>query len=304
MNYNNMSEWHHTVVVPRTPNVIFATHVMHLENVRRNGFFEDLPNKLYKDVLLTALAAAKKRPEWQFFITHAGGKYSTVCNVVCGEELLGVLSVESYYSGKTHTIEYRMLLTTPSIREAAQRKNNIASSDPKRILKTLLAECKPTPLEKRALRKADAAVRTAQQVINELATYSVDSNINPNTLYNFLLERGLWDAYKSVAVAKGAKPEFGERVEKNTAQKAIADTLENAKARGKLVTLVREGDGYYKSVSALHRGLSDAPPVFVHDSDLSDSMRTKIGMVKLAEHLAMIPNVGMRIEHVYVLVED
>lgn len=305
MNFNNTREWHHTVVVPRVPNVIFATHMQHLENVQRSGFLEDLPNKLYKDVLLTAMAAAKQRPDWQFFISHTGGNYSTSCYILCGEEQLGTLSVEHYYArGNGYASAYRLTLTTPSIRNKAQRKNHVATNNPKRMLKLVLDECIPTPLEKRVTAKAHHAVHTAQQMITDATTYSLDANINPNTLYDFLSERGLWDAYKSVAVTRGSKPDFGTNIERKVTLKAIGDVMEKAKVDSKLVTMTPHGEGYYRNVSAKVRGLEDTPPTFVHDNDISDALRTKIGLLKLSNKTTLVPGVGLRVDDVYIVIED
>jgi len=309
MNFNNMNEWHHTVVVPRTPNVIFATHVLHLEATKARGFLDDLPSKLYKDVLLTALAAAKARPDWKFFITHNGGNYSTSCAIVHGQELLGTLSVEGYYNRTKGTCDTRLALTSPSIRNAAARKNHIASADPKRILRALLAECKPTPPEAAAYSRASVASAVANQLINDATTYSVDSNINPTVLYAFLQERNLWDAYKHVAVAHGAKPDFGAEVERRCALKVTGDTLAAAKTNNKLLVAAAVAAGYYVIGMDTSRGLAVGSPVFVRDSELNDDMRTKLGMLKLANANTLIPNVGVRVEvnsatNTYVLVGE
>ena len=307
MNFNNMSEWHHTVVVPRTPNVIFATPMQHLEGVQRSGFLSDLPNKLHKDVLLTALAAAKDKPDWKFFITHNGGNYSTACAVVHGEELLGTLSLDSYYHRTKGTMDARLALTTPSIRRAAVRKNHVASSDPKRMLRILLAECIPTPPEKAAADRAILAAQKANQLINDATTYSVDSNINPTVLYAFLSERGLWDAFKHVAVAYGANPEFGPEVERRCALKVVGDTLALAKKSGKLVVATPVAAGYYLSSMDTSRGLASGPPVFVRDSDLTDDMRTKLGMLKLTNTNTLVPDTGVRLyenSNTYVIVGE
>jgi len=305
MNFNNTMEWHHTVVVPRVPNVIFATHMQQLENVQRSGFLEDLPNKLYKDVLLAAMAAAKKQPDWQFFITHNGGNYSTACNITCKGELLGALGVEHYYArGNGYSAAYRLTLSTPSIRNKAVRKNYVATSNPKHMLKLVLAECIPTPLEDRVRRTAYSAVCTAQQMITDATTYSLDANINPNTLYDFLSERGLWDAYKSVAVTRGSKPDFGTNIERKVTLKAIGDVMEKAKMDSKLVTMTPHGEGYYRNVSAKSRGLEDTPPTFVHDNDISDALRTKIGLIKLSNKGTLVPGVGLRVDDVYIVIED
>jgi hypothetical protein len=307
MNFNNMSEWHHTVVVPRTPNVIFATHTLHLENVQRSGFLNDLPNKLHKDVLLTALAAAKDKPDWKFFITHNGGNYSTACAVVHGEELLGTLSLDTYYNRTKGNMDARLALTTPSIRRNAQRKNHVASSDPKRMLRTLLAECIPTPPERAATDRATLAANKANQLINDATTYSVDSNINPTHLYAFLAERGLWDAFKHVAVAHGANPEFGSEVERRCALKVVGDTLALAKRNGKLVVATPVAGGYYVNGMDTSRGLASGPPVFVRDSDLTDDMRTKLGMLKLTNTNTLVPDTGVRVNdngNAYVIVGE
>ena len=308
MNYNNMSEWHHTVVVPRTPNVIFATHMQHLEGVQRSGFLSDLPNKLHKDVLLTALAAAKDKPDWKFFITHNGGNYSTACAVVHGEELLGTLFLDSYYDRrKDYATTYRLALTTPSIRRAAVRKNHVASSDPKRMLRILLAECIPTPPERAANQRAEMAAQKANQLINDATTYSVDSNINPTVLYAFLSERGLWDAFKHVAVAYGANPEFGPEVERRCALKVVGDTLALAKKSGRLIVATPVAAGYYVSGMDTSRGLASGPPVFVRDSDLTDDMRTKLGMLKLTNTNTLVPDTGVRLyenSNTYVIVGE
>lgn len=307
MNFNNMSEWHHTVVVPRTPNVIFATHTLHLENVQRSGFLNDLPNKLHKDVLLTALAAAKDKPDWKFFITHNGGTYSTACAVVHGEELLGTLSLDSYYNRTKGTVDTRLALTTPSIRRDAVRKNHVSTSNPKRMLRTLLAECIPTPPERAATDRATLAATKANQLINDATTYSVDSNINPTHLYAFLAERGLWDAFKHVAVAHGANPEFGSEVERRCALKVVGDTLALAKKSGKLVVATPVAAGYYLSSMDTSRGLASGPPVFVRDSELTDDMRTKLGMLKLTNTNTLVPDTGVRVNdngNAYVLVGE
>jgi hypothetical protein len=295
MNFNNMNEWHHTVVVPRTPNVIFATHMQHLENVQRSGFLEDLPNKLHKDLLLTAMAAAKQRPDWRFFITHTGGNYSTSCDVVHGEELLGTLGIEHYYArGNGYASAYRLTLTSPSIRNAAARKNHMASADPKRILRALLAECNPTPPEMAALGRADRTAVVANQLINDATTYSVDSNINPTVLYAFLQERGLWEAYKNEATAYGASHDFGSEVERRCALKVTGDTLAAAKKSSKMLVATGVAGGYYVVGMGTGRGLADGSPVYVPDSDLNDDMRTKLGMLKLANANTLVPNVGVR----------
>jgi hypothetical protein len=304
MNFNNMNEWHHTVVVPRTPNVIFATQVQYLENVRRNGFLDDLPNKLHKDVLLTAMAAAKQRPDWKFFITHTGGNASTSCAIVHGEELLGTLSVDGYYNRTTGNYDTRLALTSPSIRRSAVRKNHIASADPKRILRALLAECNPTPPEMAALGRADLAATAANQLINDATTYSVDSNINPTVLYAFLQERDLWDAYKHVAAAHGASPDFSAEVERRCALKAVGDTLAAAKKSGKMFVAVAVAAGYYVVGMDTGRGLAAGSPVYVPDSDLNDDMRTKLGMLKLANANTLIPNVGVRTNNTFVIVGE
>lgn len=305
MNFDNTREWHHTVVVPRVPNVVFVTHMQHLENVQRSGFLEDLPNKLYKEVLLTAMAAAKQRPDWQFFISHTGGNYSTNCYILCKDEQLGVLNVEHYYArGNGYASAYRLTLSTPSIRNKAQRKNYVATSNPKHMLKLVLRECIPTPLEKLIRNTAYTAVCSAQQMITDATTYSLDANINPNTLYDFLSERGLWDAYKSVAVTRGSKPNFGTNIERKVTLKAIGDVMEKAKMDSKLVTMTPHGEGYYRNVSAKSRGLEDTPPTFVHDNDISDALRTKIGLLKLSNKTTLVPGVGLRVGDVYIVIED
>ena len=305
MNYNNMSEWHHTVVVPRTPNVIFATYMQHLENVQRSGFLNDLPNKLYKDTLLTALAAAKEKPDWKFFITHTGGAYSTSCAVVHGEELLGTLGIEHYYdSKKGYSASYRLTLTTPSIRKNAQRKNYAATNNPKRMLKMVLEECIPTSPERVATQRAELAANKANQLINDATTYSVDSNINPTVLYAFLQERNLWDAYKHVATAYGASYDFGSEVERRCALKSVGDTLLYAKKSGKLVVAVPVVAGYYLIGMDTSRGLRGGPPVLVRDGDLNDDMRTKLGMLKLANPSTLIPDVGVRADNTFIIVGE
>lgn len=296
MNFNNMSEWHHTVVVPRVPNVIFATHMQHLENVQRSGFLEDLPNKLYKDVLLTAMAAAKEKPDWKFFITHNGGNYSTSCAVVHGEELLGTLGTEHYYERGNYNAAYRLTLTTPSIRRAAVRKNYVATNNQKRMLKAVLAECIPTPPEQAATHRAVVAANKANQLINDATTYSVDSNINPTHLYAFLSERGLWDAFKHVAETHGATPGFGSEVERRCALKAVGDTLALAKKSGRLTVATPVAGGYYLSSMDTSRGLASGPPVYMPDIALSDDMRTKLGMLKLANANTLVPDTGVRVD--------
>lgn len=294
MNFNNMNEWHHTVVVPRVPNVIFATHMPMLEVVRARGTLDDLPNTLHKGVLLTAMAAAKERPDWKFFITQTGGNASTSCSIVHGQELLGVLSVDGYYNARKGTYDTRLALTSPSIRNAAVRKNHIASADPKRVLRALLAGCNPTPPEKAALSRADQAVSVANQLINDATTYSVDSNINPTVLYAFLQEQNLWDAFKHAAVARGARPDFGAEIERRCTLKVTGDTLAAAKKSGKMLIATGVAGGYYVIGMDTNRGLQSGPPVYVPDSDLNDDMRTKLGMLKLANQNTLIPNVGVR----------
>jgi hypothetical protein len=294
MNFNNMNEWHHTVVVPRVPNVIFATLMTMLEVVRARGTLDDLPNTLHKSLLLTAMAAAKERPDWKFFITHTGGNASTACNIVHGQELLGTLSVDGYYNARKGTYDTRLALTSPSIRNAAVRKNHIASADPKRILRALLAECNPTPPETAALSRANQAVSVANQLINDATTYSVDSNINPTVLYAFLQGQGLWDAYKQTAQAAGARPDFGAEIERRCALKVAGDTLAAAKKSGKMLIATGVAGGYYVIGMDTSRGLQGGPPVYVPDSDLNDDMRTKLGMLKLAHANTLIPNVGVR----------
>ena len=304
MNFNNMNEWHHTVVVPRTPNVIFATLVQNLEIVRARGFLDDLPNKLHKSVLLVALDAAKARPDWKFFITHNGGNFSTSCAVVHGEELLGTLSLDSYYNRAKGNVDVRLALTSPSIRSAAVRKNHIASADPKRILRALLAECNPTPPETAATRRADVAAAKANQLINDATTYSVDSNINPTVLYAFLQGQGLWDAFKQTAQAAGASHDFGSEVERRCALKSVGDTLLHAKKIGKLVVAVPVVAGYYLIGMDTSRGLRGGPPVLVRDGDLNDDMRTKLGMLKLANPSTLIPDVGVRADNTFIIVGE
>jgi len=304
MNFNNMNEWHHTVVVPRTPNVIFATHMPMLEVVRARGTLDNLPNTLHKSLLLTAMAAAKERPDWKFFITHTGGNASTSCAIVHGQELLGALSVDGYYNRTKGTYDTRLALTSPSIRNAAVRKNHIASADPKRILRALLAECNPTPPERAAHARADAAAIRANQLINDATTYSVDSNINPTVLYAFLQERGLWDAYKNAATAHGASHDFGSEVERRCALKSVGDTLMYAKKSGKLVVAVPVVAGYYLIGMDTSRGLRGGPPVLVRDGDLNDDMRTKLGMLKLANPSTLIPDVGVRADNTFIIVGE
>jgi hypothetical protein len=294
MNFNNMNEWHHTVVVPRTPNVIFATLVTMLEVVRARGTLDNLPNTLHKSLLLTAMTAAKERPDWKFFITHTGGNASTSCAIVHGQELLGTLSVDGYYNRTKGTYDTRLALTSPSIRNAAVRKNHIASADPKRILRALLAECNPTPPETAALGRADRTAVVANQLINDATTYSVDSNINPTVLYAFLQGQGLWDAFKQTAQAAGAKPDFGAEVERRCALKVTGDTLAAAKKSGKMLVATGVAGGYYVFGMDTSRGLQGGPPVYVSDSDLNDDLRTKLGMLKLANANTLIPNVGVR----------
>jgi hypothetical protein len=294
MNFNNMNEWHHTVVVPRTPNVIFATPATMLDVMRARGTLDDLPNTLHKGVLLTAMAAAKERPDWKFFITQTGSNMSTACNIVHGQELLGVLSVDGYYNRTKGTYDTRLALTSPSIRNAAVRKNHIASADPKRILRALLAECNPTPPETAALGRADRTASVANQLINDATTYSVDSNINPTVLYAFLQEQNLWDAFKLRAVASGAKSDFGAEVERRCALKVTGDTLAAAKKSGKMLVATGVAGGYYVFGMDMLRGLQGGPPVYVSDSDLNDDMQTKLGMLKLTNANTLIPNVGVR----------
>lgn len=294
MNFNNMNEWHHTVVVPRVPNVIFATPLTMLEVVRARGTLDDLPNKLHKDVLLTAMAAAKQRPDWKFFITQTGSNASTSCAMVHGEELLGTLSVDGYYNRTKGNYDTRLALTSPSIRNAAVRKNHIASADPKRILRALLAECNPTPPEMAALGRADRTAVVANQLINDATTYSVDSNINPTVLYAFLQKQNLWDAYKQAAYAHGAAPNFAAEVERRCALKVTGDTLAAAKKSGKMLVATGVAGGYYVIGMDMLRGLQGGPPVYVPDSDLNDDMRTKLGMLKLANANTLVPNVGVR----------
>ena len=304
MNFNNLNEWHHTVVVPQRPNVIFCTHAQNLEDVRASGFLDNLPNLLNKDVLLTALAAAKKKPDWKFFITHNGGEHSTACSIVHEKELLGSLSLDSFYNSKTYAIDVRMALTSPSIRRGAQRKSHVSSSNPKRILRMLLSECKPTPLEQQAGVTAMHAATVARQLIEEATTYSVDSNINPTVLYAFLQERKLWDDYTQVALAAGAQPTFAQEVERRTLLKVVGDTLATAKTSGKMVVAAPTDSGYYVFGMDTKRGLFNAPPVHVLDGHLTDDMRTKLGMLKLASPQTLVPNVGVRLEDAYALIRE
>jgi hypothetical protein len=304
MNFNNMNEWHHTVVVPRVPNVIFATPLTMLEVVRARGTLDDLPNKLHKDVLLTAMAAAKQRPDWKFFITQTGSSMSTSCAIVHKAELLGSLSVDGYYNHTKGTHDTRLALSSPSIRNAAVRKNHIASADPKRILRALLAECNPTPPETVAMGRASQAASMANQLINDATTYSVDSNINPTVLYVFLQGQNLWDAYKQEAYAHGAAPNFAAEVERRCALKVTGDTLATAKKSGKLLIATGFAAGYYVIGMDAGRGLASGPPVFVHDNDLTDDMRTKLGMLKLANTNTLIPNVGVRTSDTFVIVGE
>jgi hypothetical protein len=279
--------------------------MQHLENVQRSGFLNDLPNKLYKDTLLTALAAAKEKPDWKFFITHTGGAYSTSCAVVHGEELLGTLGIEHYYdSKKGYSASYRLTLTTPSIRKNAQRKNYAATNNPKRMLKMVLEECIPTSPERVATQRAELAANKANQLINDATTYSVDSNINPTVLYAFLQERNLWDAYKHVATAYGASYDFGSEVERRCALKSVGDTLLYAKKSGKLVVAVPVVAGYYLIGMDTSRGLRGGPPVLVRDGDLNDDMRTKLGMLKLANPSTLIPDVGVRADNTFIIVGE
>lgn len=307
MNLDNMSEWYHTVVVPRTPNVIFCMHVNDVEDRKASGFLDDLPNKLHKDILLTALAAAKQRPDWKFFITQNGGNFSTSCSVMYERELLGSLSLDSFYNSKTYTSDTRMALTSPSIRREAQRKNHIASTNPKRVLRMLLKEFRPTPPERQAAVRAAQAATVAHQLIEEAITYSVDSNINPTVLYAFLQERGLWADYLHAALARGAKPDFGAEIERRSALKVVGDTLATARKTGKLIIATPVDGGYYVFDMDARRGLSAAPPVYGADSNLNDAMRTKLGMLKLSSPKTLVPNVGVRLNengNVYALVAE
>lgn len=283
--YLDKSSWDHTPLTPRAPNVFFVTLAVNAG--------EEKPDNLHTDLYgVVVLGAAKKQPSWTFLVRKAGvAPESTTCVIFAGDEQIGSLSMDINYKGNQYG-KYVLALTTPSLKRNT-RFGNITSADPKRILRAVMTECKPTTLMDKLYKAASEASTKANQTLYHATNYSVDTTVNPCVLYRFLEAKGLWADYTEYAIASGAASNFGQSISEKAALKVKADTLYRSQTFVDCSMFIHMGGEYYGMPDVHMVPVAVTPP---QKTELDDDARTKVGMLKLAPVGSIVADVGLRVD--------
>lgn len=286
--YNNPNSWSNTVITPRAPNVLFTTG-------QGTTIPDNLLDYLKGDVLDITLQAAKQRPAWKFYMFRTGGNLSTNTYIYCGEERLGHLIMELYYA-RDAGASYRASITCPALGRMMVRKNGVASANPKRVLKALLDNCRETPQKDVAANRLNAAQLHVQRVLQQNLAYTIEKDLDPNTLLNFLQERGLWKEFSAAAVKAGAPAGFASQVEEKVALRKTAANMIAIAALGRAFMARAAGDDYYAapvlSLYTYKNGLNE--PVLYTKDKHTDEFKTNVGILKLAPENLVVDGVGYK----------
>ncbi len=288
--FNNSNEWDPTVVTPRAPNVLFARSVLAVPP-------DNVCEHVKGTVLDIALQAAKQRPAWTFYITRAGQSDKSVsAYIYCGEERLGVLSMELYYPLEGRSPDYRPYIECPGIARNMSRKNGMASANPKRILKAILDNCRETPVHELVAAKMLTALRELRSIVHTRRTYTVDKDLDPSVVYGFLEERGLWEDFASKAVAAGATPGFAANMKGKVDDKRVAQDFVAASVANKLYLAMPKDQDYYVSpVASMTMNTYACGPTTLYTQDKhSDEFKTAVGLLKIAPEGFFVEGVGVK----------
>jgi hypothetical protein len=248
-------------------------------------------------VLDIALQAAKQRPAWTFYVTKNGSSDMSVkATIYCGEERLGTLIMEHYYPREGRGGDYRPCIACPGLARQMTRKNSMSSANPKRILKAILDYCRETPVHELVAAKMVAAQRGMQSAVYNQLVYTVDKDLDPNVVYGFLDERGLWEEFASRAVAAGATPDFANQIKTKVLAKRAADSLHAAATAGNLYLAIPKDQDYYVTpVNSILQNVRVCGPVTLYTQDHhTNEFKTAIGVLKLALEGTLVDGIGTK----------
>jgi hypothetical protein len=158
------------------------------------------------------------------------------------------------------------------------------------MLKAILEECRPTPIQKQMHQKLENHRGLLRIALQEASNYAFDTSIDPNKLFEFLGKAQLWEQFREVIGAETARS-----VENKVEAKAAANSLISQR----LWMAIPSGDGYYCSeASAGPRSFGYNTlntPDFYREDVLSEAFKTKVALLKLYDENKLLRDVGVRV---------
>lgn len=287
---NDPLSWKRYPIEGCSPNVYLAMQPQFEDSVEHaQKTSAKIPERMTKLIE----TAARCRPSWLFLLTHCGGKYSTNVTVVCDGETLGNVSFDSFYARHGSGFAYRFSLSSPAIRRDAMRKNDTQTDDDKKALNILLNKFVPTPKETRFYRRAIAGVSAVRSKVAATSHYRSDEALTPAVVYGFLEPRGLWEEFAAFTKHTTLVTHLPTKL----AASNLSSTVEAAAANRKAVVLLWADGTYYlyPFVGGTQWVISDDRPVTYPNGELPECLRGRVGMLKVAPAMTLIPDVGMSV---------
>lgn len=264
------TSYDYNVIDPQFPQLVRRDNKGHntAERVQRQEFFR----------AVTALATS--RPDW-WFINY--GYYGTNCTIWYDGEEIGELDYDD------HSENFG--LSCPAIRAAFQRKNWMHTKDPKKFLKAVIKNVKPTPLEQQWSQRASggvSALNTISASGRSGAWYNMVSN--QNDLLAFVALHA--EQFKSVSPTFKAD-DFLRNIEVWSDAQRVQKSINDKNA----VIVIKLGGGRYSICRAGSDTEEDGGEWKPYtDSDLPSNILEPLGIMKLMDKGKLLADYGYRFD--------
>lgn len=236
---------------------------------------------------------ANKYPLWQVY--GSGYNARAVFNkfiVVSKDETLGYISQD--YVGNT----WKFLIGNDRIDNARERGRGYRTND----LDKAMAKIKKMFGRKTVTERVSAATELSNRIIYDLNTSAErgvydKSKAVDNEMYKFVREPHIYEMFVAYAQKLDATRNLLDSYEQAKAHMMTTKDLREKYSKNETTLVIRDDDEY---IVKTNQGVK-----IYMDYDLPNTLRGKIGMLKLVEPNAVIDNIGVKLhDDIFVLTPD
>jgi hypothetical protein len=279
---NLSSEYKFTQPVRRAPNVFFGERV---------GYNDTAPAE-DSDIMKVTLKLAKTNPSWTFSVTRRTTGFH-IANVFHQNEHLGDYYTQAIYNYRTYTNECGFCVSSPGIKKKMRRKACVETSDPARAYRAIASNFTTTPEETRVRNRVLVLAPPMLRTAGMNRSYTTDTDLDPMAVLEFLTSKALWSEFSAFVASKGGPVDLKTSIPARAKQAAASSQLYAAAARDKLVAVAQTDSEYWLfSYDSSTKCVPYEPP---RVTSLPDEFRGKVGLLKLSECDAIVPDVGVRL---------
>jgi hypothetical protein len=233
------------------------------------------------------IETARKHPDWTF-VSNAPEEAYRITVYDKNNSVLGNIKAErKYVRGEAHKV---FLIENWRISESRQRGSGIQTSKPKEALKAIEKYFYPHTNKE----KIKELSRAAEHIIHSVASDArMQLEASIRTLHQPMLNftRTNWDKFMD-SLPETIQAEALQLI-KNQETKHATTKLYDATVNKKCLTVFLT-NGIYT--------VQDGEVTQEYESEsLPEHIKTKVGMLKLVEEKQVVPEVGVRVENLYVI---